>query len=272
MWQLLFISSLLIDIINIPFDQGANKLGSRYAYSTLKNDLKFLPIGNEVIVNCNKNLKNLFKEGYLEISKSFERKNFPLCIGGDHSVAISTIFASNEYCLNNKKKLGVLWFDAHADFNTMKTSPSKNLHGMPIAILCGHEKNVAKYGNYLYTDQFGFYGIRDLDVLEFDRFQENNMLILDNEDQLDTWIKNFDVIHLSFDMDCLDPSNFSSVNTPVKNGPLLKNVNKMLDKVRSSNKLISMDLVEYNPTIKENNKVIVDILKRVVFEKQILEK
>ena len=178
----------------------------------------------------------------------------------------TSIFAINQYCLYNKIKLGVLWFDAHADFNTMRTSPTKNLHGMPVSILCGHDLQLLSFGEYLYPDQFAFYGIRDLDTLEFYRFQENNMLVLDNEDELEAWLKKYDVIHLSFDMDCIDPSDFSSVNTLVKNGPSLKNVNKMLDKIRMSNKLISMDIVEYNPTIEENNNVITDILKRVFYK------
>lgn len=263
MWILLFATSLLIDIINIPYDNGANKIGSRYAYNNLKNDLKFLPINNEYIINTNNNLRTVFSDGFLEVSNSLNNNYFPLCIGGDHTIAISSIFASNEYCLYNNYNLGVLWFDAHADFNTMTTSFSYNLHGMPVSILCGHDLYSLSYGSFLEPSQFAYYGLRDIDSFEFIRFQQYNMLSLDNEEQLDEWIKKYDYLHLSFDMDCLDPNDFGGVNTKVKNGPSIENINKMLDKIKMSNKLISMDIVEYNPTIEKNNSVIINILKKL---------
>lgn len=270
MWTSLFATALLVDIINIPYDNGANKIGSRYAYKQLEKDLKFLPIDNEYIINANNHLRSVFGDGFLKVSNSLDINNFPLCIGGDHTIALSSIFAANEHCLYNKNSLGVLWFDAHADFNTMRTSPSYNLHGMPVSILCGHDLFSLSYGNFLEPSQFAFYGLRDLDSLEFERFQEHNMLLLDNEKQLDEWIEKFDCLHLSFDMDCLDPNDFGGVNTKVKNGPSLENINKMLDKIRMSNKLISMDIVEYNPTIEKKNDVIVDILKKVFYKSDLL--
>lgn len=261
MWISLFVTSFLIDIINIPYDNGANKIGSRDAYKSLKKDLNFLKINSEKIIKSEGHLRNVFGKGFYEVSDSLDKNNFPLTIGGDHSVAIPSIFASNEYCLYNKKKLGVLWFDAHADFNTMRTTPSYNIHGMPVSILCGHDLYMLSYGTFLEPEQFAYYGLRDIDGLEFIRFQEHNMLLLDSEKDLNEWINNFDYIHLSFDMDCLDPDDFKGVNTQVKNGPALENINKMLDKIKISNKLISMDLVEYNPRIENNTKTIINILK-----------
>ncbi len=260
---LIFVSSLVIDIINIPYDNGANKIGSRNAFKVLENDLKILPINNKHIVNTNNILQNILSDGFVNVFKSLDINNFPLCIGGDHTVSISSIYASNEYCLYNNNKLGVLWFDAHADFNTMQSSPSYNLHGMPVSVLCGHDLKILSFGNFLKPCQFAYYGLRDVDSLELERMQEYNMLILENENELDEWIKNYDCIHLSFDMDCLDPSDFSGVNTQVKNGPSIKNINKMLDRIRESNKLISMDIVEYNPIIKKNNTIIINILKNI---------
>jgi arginase len=256
-------ASLLIDIINIPYDNGANIIGSRDAYKSLKKDLDFLPIYSEKIINPNQHLRSIFGKGFYEISNSLDRNHFPLTIGGDHSVAIPSIFASNEHCLYNKKKLGVLWFDAHADFNTMLTSESYNIHGMPVSILCGHDLYMLSYGNSLLSNQFAYYGLRDIDSLEFIRFQEHNMLLLDSEKELNEWINNFDYIHLSFDMDCFDPDDFKGVNTQVKNGPSLENINIMLDNIKNSNKLISMDLVEYNPRIENNTTTIINILEKL---------
>lgn len=253
----------LIDIINIPFDNGANKLGSKHAYNTIKDELNFLPINTRKIIKTDTHLTTMFGDGFSKVSESFDKGHFPLCIGGDHSVAISSIFAANTFCSSNKELLGVLWFDAHADFNTMKTSPSFNLHGMPVSILCGHDLYSLSYGYFLDPCQFAYYGLRDIDSSELDRFQNYKMRTIDNKEELKDWIDNFDAIHLSFDMDCLDPSEFKSVNTAVKNGPSIENIYKMIDVVKDSKKLISMDLVEYNPTIEINNNVIINLLKKV---------
>ena len=85
---------------------------------------------------------------------------------------------NNVFCQENNKKLGIIWFDAHADFNTMETSPSGNLHDIPISVLCGHTLPFLTFGEPLDTNQFAYYGIRDIDTLEFQRLQDYNMLIL----------------------------------------------------------------------------------------------
>ena len=157
--------------------------------------------------------------------------------------------------------MGVLWFDAHADFNTIETSPSGNIHGVPVAVLCGHTLNELSYGNSLEPSQFGYYGVRDIDSLEFNRFQYYNMNILDSEKDFTKWMRKFDKIHLSFDMDCLDPSIMSCVNTKVNNGLTMEKVRDKLKMIKDSNKLMSMDLVEYNPLLGDNSDVVEDILK-----------
>jgi arginase len=160
--------------------------------------------------------------------------------------------------------LGILWFDAHADFNTIDTSPSGNLHGVPIAVLCGHTLSELTFGKLLYTDQFAYYGLRDIDSLEFNRIQNYNMLIINSFLEIQNWIEYFDKIHISFDMDCLDPSIFSFVNTPVKNGLLLEDIFPVLQEIKKNNKLLSVDLVEYNPDKGINNLLIIKILEKML--------
>ena len=261
-----FITSLLIDIINIPYDKGANKIGSKYAFKELENDLNFLPIYKKHIVNTDNNYRDLFDEGFYNVYNSLDCNSFPLCIGGDHSVSIASIFAVNEYCLYKKYNLGILYFSANTDFNTIDTSPTLKLHGMIVSILCGHEFNLLSFGNYLYTSQFAYYGTRDVDEFEFQRLQKYNMLIIDNKKELNDWLKNYDYVHLSLDMNCFNINDFSGVNNPVENGPAIEDIYNMLDIIKISNKLISMDIVEYNPIIEKNNNIIVNVLKKLFIQ------
>ncbi len=260
----------LVNVINMPYDNGANIKGSNQAYKVLKKDLDFMKIEETYNVDCEKgHLRTILGRGFMGIWDSLNAEKFPLLIGGDHTCAIGSIFAANEYCLMNNEKLGILWCDAHADFNTIESSLSGNLHGVPISVLCGHSLRLLGFGKYLDTNQFCYYGLRSIDPYERFRLEEYNMRALNYKtdcgcgDELVEWISNYDKIHLSFDMDCFDKKDFESVNTPVKNGPTYESIMNILKIVKESNKLMSMDLVEYNPTKGENNAPIVDVLKAV---------
>ena len=204
---------------------------------------------------------------FLKIYNTLDCYKFPLCIGNNRIISIPCIFAVNEYCLMNNERLGILWCDAHADCNTIETSLSGNLHGVPISVLCGHTLRLLAFGKYLTTDQFCYYGLRSIDLYEENCLKEHSMKVLDYKtdcsNDLKQWIAKFDKIHLSFDMDCFDNNDFESVNTPVENGPSYENIMNTLKIVKESNKLMSMDIVEYNPTKGENNGPIVDVLKTI---------
>lgn len=262
MWFYALYLGALIDIVSVPYDRGANIEGSKHAYLKLQSKFNFLHVDNVNFIDCeNTKVRDVLGNGFLCCWDTLNKGNFPLLVGGDHTTAISSIFAANEYCNTNREILGVLWFDAHADFNTIETSPSGNIHGVPVAVLCGHTLNELSYGNSLDPSQFGYYGVRDIDSLEFNRFQYYNMNILDSEKDFTKWMRKFDKIHLSFDMDCLDPSIMSCVNTKVNNGLTMEKVRDKLKMIKDSNKLMSMDLVEYNPLLGDNSDVVEDILK-----------
>lgn len=259
-----------VNVLNIPYDHGANILGSSKACNILSPELNKLKI--EKIYNIktkNRHIREILSDGFFSSREILNKNNNPLLIGGDHTIAISNIAAANEYCKINNERLGVIWFDAHADFNTIDTSPTKNIHGTPIAILCGHTLPIL---NMCYepmeTFQFNYYGLRDFDALEFIRIQENNMKILENDIELKNVLSLYDKIHISFDLDCLDPSIFDKVNTKVGNGLQIQNVLNSLKIIKESNKLLSMDIVEYNPTLmsskisnEESNKIIINIIQ-----------
>ena len=262
---------LLINIVNMPFDKGTNKEGSPRAYNYLKKELNFLNIYRSYgLTSEKKHHRNIFGDGFMACWKILNENKLPLLIGTDHSCAISSVFASNQYCISKNKNLGVLWCDARADFNTIVTSPSNNIHGVPVAILCGHTLPILSYGKNLEPEQFLYYGVRSIDSLEFYRFQQFNMNFIDYTNtqsfqtkELNQWIQKFDKIHLSFDMDCFDEQDFGGVNTHVKYGPKYEDIINILREVKKSNKLLSMDLVEYNPTINTNNSLVFDVFKTI---------
>ena len=261
MWYNYLIFGLVVNTINIPFDNGANILGSKNSPKILEPYLNFLNIDKKININTNNFISNVLDDGYNAVFSTMKDGRFPLTIGGDHTVAISSVFAVNEFCNLCNKSLGILWCDAHADFNTMITSPSKNIHGMPIAVLCGHTLPALQMSDVLLPNQFAYYGIRDIDSLEFIRMQEHSMCILDNQKDIDDWINSYDYIHVSFDIDCLDPSVTNCVNTPVNNGKTSDEIKDLFKKVKNSRKLCSVDLVEYNSGNNDNHTVIIDILK-----------
>lgn len=258
----------LVNIINMPYDDGANMKGSSQAYKVLKKDLDFMKIEKTYDVDTESgHLRTILGRGFMGVWKSLNSDKTPLLIGGDHTCAIGSIFAVNEYCLMNNERLGILWCDAHADCNTIESSLSGNLHGVPISVLCGHTLRLLAFGKYLTSDQFCYYGLRSIDPPEQIKLEKNNMKVLnyqtDCSNDVKQWIAKFDKIHLSFDMDCFDANDFKSVNTPVLNGPSYENIMNTLKIVKESNKLISMDIVEYNPTKGENNAPIIDVLKTI---------
>ena len=146
-------------------------------------------------------------------------------------------------------------------FNTMMTSPTKNIHGMPIAVLCGHTLPALQMSDFLSPNQFAYYGVRDIDSLEFIRMQEYNMCVLETKIDIDEWLENYDYVHISFDIDCLDPSVTNCVNTPVNNGKTSDEMKDLFKNIKKSKKLCAVDLVEYNSGNNDNHTVIIDILK-----------
>ncbi len=178
--------------------------------------------------------------------------NFPINLGGDHSVGAVTVQAQLDKHFDD---LLVVWIDAHADINTMTSSVTKNKHGMPVAPLMGfmnhwwkssfvQKHHILKPNNLLYV------GIRDLDPPEIEVINKFNIKYFDKySDQVSNWIKNHPAskIHISFDIDAVDPQYMPSTGTTAPNGLSVEDVKKIIN--TSNDRLISFDLVEFNPTI-----------------------
>tara|TARA_Y100000816_G_scaffold175002_1_gene125934 strand:+ start:142 stop:933 length:792 start_codon:yes stop_codon:yes gene_type:complete len=194
------------------------------------------------------NLYNLYQTNVLT---SGPRVN----IGGDHSMSIATIADS----IRRYPDLKVIWMDAHADINTYYHSNTKNLHGMPLSILTGIEKEskLNFIRNRIHPNNIMYIGIRDIDPFEQKIISEHEMRVVTieeiHENPSAAWknISNFignSPVHFSFDVDVLDPSVIPSTGTSVSNGLRLEPCKEIIDNM-SRQRLISVDLTELNLTI-----------------------
>jgi arginase len=189
---------------------------------------------------------------------------FPLVLGGDHSLAIGSVGGVARH-----RRVGVIWIDAHADFNTPETTPSGNIHGMSAAALTGrgHPALTALFGPSpaVPDDKFALVGIRDLDALErealrasgvhaFTMHQVDRRGLADvMEEAISRVSSGMDGFHVSFDLDSLDPSEAPGVGTPVLGGLSYREAHLAMEIVAESGRLISLDLLEVNPILDSHN-------------------
>lgn len=183
-----------------------------------------------------------------------------MLFGGDHSIAIASALASIE----RYKNLGIIWFDAHGDFNTFQTTISGNLHGLPFAVLTGYEKNLLNYfhsGNYYSYQNAVLLGARDIDQpYEFNNLKDAGITIITTEDIKKYGFKKmyqkaFEIasdgtegIHISYDLDCIDPKLAPGVSIPAINGLNLNEAYGFVEAIlQNKEKIKSLDLVEFNP-------------------------
>lgn len=189
---------------------------------------------------------------------------FPIVLGGDHSIAIGTISG----VMQHKKNLGVIWFDAHGDINTDMTSPSGNIHGMPVSVLLGmgHSKLTSIGGDVkLNAKNIVFIGSRDLDAGERKLLKELGITVftmheIDRygmayviEKAIEVASEGTDGIHVSFDVDCMDPVHAVGTGTRVPGGMTYRESHFALEMIAQSDKLVSAEFVEVNPIIDVKN-------------------
>jgi len=205
-----------------------------------------------------------------KVEKSLSQNHFPLCIGGDHSMAIGTIAGISSYCIKNKLKLGVIWIDAHADMNTDKTSPSGNIHGMPLAanLGLGNEKLVNFYGvtPKLKPENTALIGVRSIDEFEKKNIKQMNLSVYTMSDVdklgihriiarvLKQFQEKVDHIHVSFDLDSVDPALAPGVGTPVPGGLNFRESHLLMESIAECGCMSSLEVTEVNPILDDKNK------------------
>lgn len=195
---------------------------------------------------------------------------FPLLLGGDHSQAIGSIAGIARHLRKQNKDLGVLWIDAHADMNTTETSPSGNIHGMPLAALLGygHPELINLVGEppALKAEHVVIFGVRDIDrteraMVEKAGVRAYSMSEIDErgvsvclDEAMEIVGRASGGIHLSYDLDGSDPSVAPGTGTTVPGGLNFRESHLVCERAAKSGKLISMEMVELNPTLDTQNK------------------
>jgi len=203
------------------------------------------------------------------VEAAVEAGRFPLVLGGDHSQAIGTISGMTRAYKRQGKRLGVLWFDAHTDMNTPDSSPSGNIHGMPLATLLGTGdaslKALSGDGPALHAQDVVVFGARDVDAAESPVVKELGVRVytmseIDRrgtarcaEEAINHISRHTDGLHLSFDLDGVDPRDAPGVGTPVPGGLSLRESHMVCEMMSQTGRLCGMEMVELNPTLDKAN-------------------
>lgn len=214
----------------------------------------------------------------------------PIVLGGDHCLGIGSISAVARHCRETGKKLRVLWLDAHADFNTNALTPSGNIHGMPVACLCGFgPKELIEIGGQVpaispkWVRQIGIRSVdegekrfvheQDLEVFDMRYIDEMGM-----RSAMELALALMDVnthLHVSFDVDFLDPDIAPGVGTTVRGGPSYREAQLCMEMIADTGRLGSLDVMELNPALDERNRtaeVAVDLIESMFGKSTLMRK
>lgn len=214
----------------------------------------------------------------------------PILLGGDHCLGIGSISAVARHCRETNKKLRVLWLDAHADFNTNELTPSGNIHGMPVACLCGHgpqplvemsgavpavnPKNVRQIGirsvdagekRFVHEVGLEVFDMRYIDEMGMRHTMELALATLDAQTHL----------HVSFDVDFLDPDFAPGVGTTVMGGPTYREAQLCMEMIADTGRMASLDVMELNPALDVRNRtaeVAVDLVESLFGKSTLMRK
>jgi arginase len=282
---------VIVHVLGVPMDLGSGRRGVDMGPSAIRIAgvaQRLLELGHKVIDEGDIPIKNMeeLKVGnerarYLpEIARAsaiIARKvdrimglgHFPLVLGGDHSIAIGTVSGLASAARHQEKKLGLLWIDAHGDINTPETTPSGNIHGMPLAALLGYgASELTSIGGpppKIDPKNVALVGIRSLDTGEKQRLKETGVQVHTMSDidrhgvhrvmrkALNRVTDGTDFVHVSMDLDVVDPSVAPGVGTPVKGGLDYREAHLIMEVLAEAGVMTSLELVEVNPILDECN-------------------
>ncbi len=206
------------------------------------------------------------------VGQALQGGELPILLGGDHCLAMGSISAVARHCRRLGKKLRVLWLDAHADFNTSALTPSGNLHGMPVAVLCGHgPAELVGLGGFSEQDPalkpkwVRQIGIRSVDPGEKRFVHEQGLEVFDMRyidemgmrHAMELALATMDEhthLHVSFDVDFLDPDIAPGVGTTIPGGPTYREAQLCMEMIADTGRLASLDIMELNPALDVRNK------------------
>jgi len=216
----------------------------------------------EIVATCSKHADMVLK--------TLETGKVPLVLGGDHSVAAGTMAGVAEFYRRQQKKVGLIWIDAHADINTPETSPSGNVHGMPLAAILGlgpaELANIYNFSPKVTAENCVLVGVRDIDGAEKANIKESGIEVytmrdIDErgmrtviEEALRVAGRGTAGYHVSLDMDWIDPEDAPGVGTPVRGGASYREGHLAMEIIADHGRMISFEIVEVNPVIDEHNR------------------
>jgi arginase len=280
-----------VRIIGVPMDLGASRRGvdmgpSALRVAGLQSRLKQLgrqveDIGNISVRQPEEQHYGEKNAKYLEeiaatckdvaeiVRKALDEDLMPLVLGGDHSIAVGTAAGVAAHYRKESKRIGLIWLDAHGDMNTPESSPSGNVHGMPLASIMGHGPaelvDLAGFKPMIEPRNVVLVGIRDLDTKERKLIKESGAHIFTMRDIDERGMREVMADALRFagddtagvaaslDMDFVDPSDAPGVGTPVRGGVTYREAHLALEMIADAKALVSLELVEINPVIDEHN-------------------
>ena len=204
------------------------------------------------------------------VLKTLEAGKTPVVLGGDHSIAVGTVSGVSEFFRRQNQKVGLLWIDAHADINTPESSPSGNVHGMPLAAIMGlgppELSNLFGFSPKISPENCVLVGVRDIDAAEKENVRKAGIEVytmrdIDErgmravmEDALRAAGRGTAGYHVSLDMDWIDPEDAPGVGTPVRGGATYREAHLAMEIIADHGRLTSFEIVEVNPVIDEHNR------------------
>lgn len=284
-----------VRIIGVPSDLGASRRGVDMGPSALRvanmgprlaqlgyeiEDVGNIPVAvreSIAVVRQNPESKISYLKEIVDASRVLKEKTYqalkegriPLVLGGDHSLAIGSIAGIAKFYSEKKKKIGIIWLDAHGDINTPETSLSGNIHGMPLAHALGAGNkellSVFEHNPMVDASRTVLIGLRDLDPAERNAIREMGVRAFTMRDVDEMGMRNVvqEAIrvatngtagfHLSFDVDCMDPSVAPGVGTAVRGGITYREGHLAMEILHDSGKMLSMDVTEVNPVLDTSN-------------------
>jgi arginase len=203
------------------------------------------------------------------VSKALESGWVPLVLGGDHSIAVGTVTGVAEFYRKQNQKIGLIWIDAHSDINTPETSPSGNVHGMPLAAIMGLEPaelaNIGTFSPKVQAENCVLVGIRDVDAHEKENIRKTGVEVFTMRDIDERGMRTVMEealrmagrgtagYHVSLDMDWIDPEDAPGVGTPVWGGATYREAHLAMEIISDHGRMLSFEIVEVNPVIDERN-------------------
>ncbi len=274
-----------VKIIGVPMDLGAGRRGvdmgpSAIRVAGLNQAISLLGYevsdgGNVHVAPPESLLQDNARARYLpeisaaceelatRVEEALEDGAMPVVIGGDHSIAIGSVAGLASYHRKRGQRVGIIWLDAHSDINTPRSSPSGNIHGMPLAALLGHGAkeltDVAGFSPKVLPENTVIIGARSVDPGEREMLKSLNIRVftmseLDErglahviEEAIEIASRNTGGIHVTFDMDFIDPFYAPGVGTPERGGATYRESHLAMEKIASSGKVLSVELAEVNP-------------------------